>query len=136
MAGVIYDLKIGESYNFYTLAPSVIGAKYEMATLQAILDYSTASMYSKDLRAIHTQIYPSLKVGTPKNIADLLFVRIKTTTNEFVVLAEDWLVSQPTKVNTKSVTVDLTKVDINNISKLRSALLQNGFMNFEIKINT
>jgi hypothetical protein len=126
-----YPLEIGSTYNLNLLSPAILGSGYKNATVMGILDFDSA-MIVQDVVPIHAAVYSSLPTGTPVNAKDLLYIKIKTSTNEVRVIAMDWLSSAPTKVTSVNATVVLKDVDLSKLPLLRAALQQNGFVNFDI----
>jgi hypothetical protein len=130
---MLYDLKLKSSYNFSLLAPNIIGASYLNATVVSFFDYATASAFAGDLAATHAAVYPSLPVGTPKNAKDLDYVRIKTSAGDYRVLALNWIASQPVLVVNKVAQILVRDASAEDLSRLRSMMVQNGFTDFSVQ---
>lgn len=127
-----YDLQIGTVYNLSLLAPSVLGVEYKNATLIGLLDFQSA-MLVMDVATLHANIYSSLPANTPSSPTDLIYLKIKSSTGEYRVVAEDWLSAIPEVVSSKTVQVTIKDMNLTDMGILRELLLKNGFPNFSIK---
>jgi hypothetical protein len=95
-----------------------------------ILDFDTAIAMQTDLVAIHAQVYPSLRTGTPINADALTYLRIRTQSGDVRVIAQEWLASDPVLVTNGTVyfqVLNVTSVDARVISDL---LIANGYTTF------
>ena len=128
---LLYDLEIGSSYDITMLAPAILGTMYKGATVKSILDYSDA-VAVEDVTAIHASVLSLLPTGTPSNPANLIFVKIVTSTGQVKALALNWIAQQPTLVSSTTVTVTVSNINQSQIPALAAALTDNGFTSFTI----
>lgn len=128
---LLYDLEIGSSYDITMLAPAILGTMYKGATVKSILDYSDA-VAVEDVTAIHASVLSLLPAGTPSNPANLIFVKIVTSTGQVKALALNWIAQQPTLVSSTTVTVTVSNINQSQIPALAAALTDNGFTSFTI----
>lgn len=128
-----YPLKIHQAYDFLLRAPGILGLGYKNAIVMAIMDYDSAKLV-QDILPIHTQVYSSLPVGTPRNASDLTYIKLKTVSGEIRVIAFDWIASEPVMITSKTVRVTLSNVAISDIPLINDALIQNGFTNINVEV--
>ena len=127
----MYTIEIGSIYDFKMRAPAILGSGYSGAKVVAKLDFSTAMML-QDVGAQHAQVLSELASGTPSDPASLLFLKLTTSTGASVVIAQDWLASAPTQIDSDTLTVVIPNSSVSRIPLLRAALISNGFNGFEI----
>jgi hypothetical protein len=80
------NLQINQTYNFNTLAPALLGAKYTAAKLIGIFDYKTALGYINP-DAVNANVYPLLPTGTSSDVSAYTFLRFQTASDATVVFA-------------------------------------------------
>ena len=123
---LIYDIEFGSTYNFALLAQGILGAGYSSALLQGVFDYSSAIQIA-DVTGTHAAVLPSLPAGTPSDPSLLLYLKIKTSSGETVVLAQDWLSGAPVLANSTTATVVVSNISTADLPRLREVLVSNGF---------
>lgn len=126
-----YNLEIRSVYDISLKATGVLGYGYKSAVVLGLLDYDSANLI-EDVAPIHASIYSSLPAGTPINPADLIYVKIKTSTGQIRVIAMDWIGAQPTKVEDRQIRILINGVSLSKISQLQSILQKNGYTQFTI----
>ena len=126
-----YNVQIKQAYDFTFHAASVLGLGYKGATVMAVMDYDSAKSI-QDVTTLHAQVYPFLPSGTPRNPADLMYVKVKTTTDQIRVVAMDWISTAPVLVTTTTVLIRVTNTSVSDIAHLRNILIENNFKTFEI----
>lgn len=127
-----YPLEIKQAYNFTLRAPGILGIGYTNAIVMAIMDYDSAKLV-QDVIPLHVQAYPFLLDGTPRNAADLTYVKIRTTIGEIRVIAMDWIAQAPVLVESTKIRVTITAAS-SNTQLINDILVQNGFSNLEIEV--
>lgn len=128
-----YNLSIKQSYDFSLLASGILGLGYKNATVMAIMDYDSAKLVN-DVTTMHSQVYKNLPAGTPRNPADLTYVKIKTASGDVRAVAMDWIASEPVIVTSKTVLVKINQTPISSISLIKDILIQNGFSDIEVTV--
>lgn len=126
-----YDIEIGTVYDIPMLAPAILGQSYENATVLALLDYSTA-VTIMDVTAIHSSVYSLLPNGTPSDPSKLIYVKILTQNNSIVVIAVDWIASQPAAVAADTFTVTFTNTPRSQMANVIAVLNANGYNNITV----
>lgn len=124
-----YTVDINSTYTFRLYANAILGSGYSKAKVLAILDYSTA-MQLQDVQALHAQVLPLLPSGTPSDPSKLIYLKIRTSSNAIVVLALDWISSQPVLDDATEVTVTISNISTADLPRISAALKANGFNSF------
>lgn len=124
-----YTVDINSTYTFRLYANAILGSGYSKAKVLAILDYSTA-MQLQDVQAVHAQVLPLLPSGTPIDPAKLIYLKIRTSSDAVVVLALDWISSQPVLDDATEVTVTISNISTADLPRISAALKANGFNSF------
>lgn len=128
---MFYNLEIKSTYDFVFRAPAILGASIRAGTVMGLSDYESVQNQA-DLVSIHNAIYSYLDVGTPKNVADLSFIKVKTQSGEIRVFAADWLAQEPVKIIARKVRADINNVSPTDIEVIKNLLIQNGFSDIEL----
>lgn len=125
------DFKLKHTYNFNTLAPSILGEKYTLMKVKAILDASEAVKYT-DISTLHTTLKPII-TGLPEHVNDLTFVLFQNSDGEESVYAMEYIDSttleEVTAVNVRVEVMDITTSDLNII---KTKLLELGYANITL----
>lgn len=128
-----FDL-INKRIRLETMAPSVLGLTVS-GRLTGILDPATARLYD-DIYAKHAQVYPYLDSNhVPNNAAEYNYIKIERDGDgATVILGATWIKENSITVltSTKAI-VEVTDIEPSDESRLKAALLSNGFTTFTIK---
>lgn len=127
-----YQLKLKMAYNIAMYAPAILGTGYDNAVVLAILDYDTAKLYQSNLVSLHKAVLPYLPAATSQLASDLTYVRIKTVSGDYRVIAMEWISSQPTVVSTKTIQITVTDVEQDDIAIIGDMLSKRGYTNYTI----
>lgn len=123
---------VQSTYSFDTLAPAILGARFNRAVMLGELSFELAV---KDANVLlhYRQIYPSLPPGTPDNPKLAKYFVFRTESGPLVTLCEQWIdLASVVLVEGINFTVNFTQglpSDVNNIRDLLSAA---GYNNFTI----
>lgn len=124
-----FELK--KSYNFSTLAPTLLGNQYKNMKVKAILTSGNALIY-KDIATLHQQVKSSI-AGLPDSITDLTYILFENTNNEEMVLALEYIDSGSiTEVSSLNIRIEIGDCTVEDISVLRTRLQELGYTNFKI----
>ena len=82
-------LTINKLYSFSTLAPSILGAFFNVR-LVAIMDYNLA-IQQKNVELLHRQIAPFLLSGSPTDVKKFTFYKFQINVTDFVVVCDHWV---------------------------------------------
>lgn len=127
---------IGSVYSFDTYAQQLLSTNFKNVTILAIMDCDTATASGADTVSLHANIYPYLPPGTINDRRKYNYVKVKTTTGQVTFLGIPWInEATVVLVESKTITVTIPNVNVNDVSKIRNALSVNGFNNFQIDIS-
>ena len=125
------DLKLKHTYNFNTLAPAILGERYKLMKVKAILDANEAVKYA-DISTLHTTLKPVI-TGLPEHVNDLTFVLFQNTDGEESIYAVEYLdtttLEEVSAVNVRVEVMDITTADLNVI---KTKLLELGYSNLKL----
>lgn len=131
------DLQIKQSYSFEVYPAALLGNGFQNVTVMAIMDFESASK-EFDAQARHVQVYPSLPAGsTPNNPAEYLFVKLRLANGTTTILGLPWI-KQATiaQISSSTITVKIAGASVTDLPLVRAALVQNGFKNIQVSIQT
>lgn len=128
---MFYNLEIKSTYDFVFRAPAILGASIRAGVVMGISDYESVQNLA-DLVSLHNAVYSYLDIATPKNVADLSFVKVKTQSGEIRVFAMDWLAQAPVKIISRKIRVDINNVSPTDTEVIKNLLIQNGFTDLEL----
>lgn len=124
-----FELK--KSYNFSTLAPTLLGNQYKNMKVKAILTSSNALQY-KDIATIHQQVKSSI-AGLPDSITDLTYILFENTDNEETVFALEYIDADSiTEVDSLNIRIEIGNCTVDDIAVLRTRLQELGYTSFKI----
>jgi hypothetical protein len=124
--------ELSKTYNFTTLAPSVLGGNYLNMTVESVMTAETVSVF-RDVASVHRQILPELPPGTPESINDLSFVLFTTVDGDKIVLSEAWIDRNTiVEVVGVSINVKVFNVTTEDIPIIRDAIVMLGYKDIEI----
>lgn len=127
------NLESGLTYDFVMCAPAILGARYDSARLLATgMLYDAAKLIQNDLAAKHTAALPSLKTGVPRSVNDLTYLLIQTVSGVNLVIAQEWLATNPVLVITKNISVSVYNVKPSDQMKIRDLLVSAGYPSIDI----
>jgi hypothetical protein len=128
-----FQLQRRSVYNISLRAPSVLGSGYRGATITTIeMDYEDAIRHQQNLTDIHKQALPQLPTGTPSNARDLTYMKIRTTSGESVIIAHEWIGSQPELVENRTIRVLVNDATTKDMQVIRDCLVARGFTNITL----
>lgn len=133
MADIPFNLR--GVYSFDVYASALLGTNYKNVTVMAVMDAATANR-EIDIQALHAQIYPTLPAGTPNRAVDYDYVKIKTTAGNTTILGMAWINPVTVvQVQSSTITVVIGGVSASDQTRIKNALLQNGFNNISITVS-
>lgn len=124
-------LKINATYNFYTLAPVILGGEHKNMKVKAVMGAAEAIKYS-DIVTMHTRLKPTI-TGLPDSHLDCTYVLFETINNETVVFALEYLDQNSiTEVSSINIRIDFRSAENQDIAVIRARLLELGYKDFTI----
>lgn len=85
------DLIAGNTYTFTTLAPTKLSAKITNAYLLGTSTFAVASRLQNNVAQMYRQIYPSLPVGTPDAMTNVLWHQFKMEDGGEQFFCDQWI---------------------------------------------
>lgn len=130
----MYDFKLRRTYTFDVYPVAILGNDFKNVTVVAILTQEQANK-EVDTNALHVQVFPYLAPGTPNRADGYDYVKIRFPSGTTTVLGMEWIKEDSVVQTTATtITVKIGDVDPSDYSRIRSALLQNGFNNIAISV--
>lgn len=129
--------KTRKSYSFEVYPSAILGNNFNNVTVTGIIDGETASRII-DVHSLHAQIYPAVSPGTPDDPLAYDYITFRAESGIVTALGIPWI-REDTVISSESNTLQVmvSNVTINDVPKLRAALISNGFTSFNIKpVNT
>lgn len=128
-----YNFELGKVYTFQTLAPGILGTSIKNATLTGILDYETARKYDEiDIK--YRNIYPLLPSGTPDQVELCIYYKFKAENGTVVIVADQWIdVGSIELISNIEIVVTVTDISLQDINRIRDALLALNITTFNIR---
>ena len=127
--------KIKQLYSFEVYPSALLGQDFKGLQLSAIISFDMARVY-EDVTAIHKTAYANLPPGTNANPEYLTYLLFKTVTGDQRIIAQEWIdLSSVIESSDRVITATIPNSSIEDVHRLRSALSQEGFRDFNIEIN-
>lgn len=125
-------LQLNHTYNFVTLAPTILGGSYSLVKVKAIMSVDEASKYA-DVRSIHSTLQS--QIDSLPDINSCTFLLFENQDKHTTVLANEWIDQQSINVVDKvSVKVILPDINSEDIPLIRNQFLELGYTNINISI--
>lgn len=126
---------IGKVVSFDVYPANIIGTVFDHVKFLALLDAESAYQYI-DPASMHASIYPTLPVGSPANYDGYLYAKLRLPSGETTCLGLPWIIDSSIVFEENlSFTVKVTDVSSSDYTRLRTALIANGFTSIEIIAN-
>ena len=127
--------EIRKVYSWDVYPAALLGTNYKNVTVLAIMDRDTANK-EIDTQALHVNFFPSLPAGTPNDPNGYDYIKIRTTAGQTTILGIAWInLASVTVVDSRTITVKISDVGAADITRVRNALVQNGFGSLDISIS-
>lgn len=125
------NFELKKSYNFSTLAPTLLGNTYSNMKVKAILTSDNVFEY-RDVATLHKQV-KSVISGLPESITDLSYILFESNTNEKLVLPIEYIDTDSiVEVQSLNIRIELSNVTIDDVGILRTRLEELGYNKFKI----
>jgi len=124
-----------QTYNFDVYPSAFIGNGFKNVTVMAIMDRETANK-EIDTAALHVQYFPTLPAGTPNDPDAYDYVKLKLPSGNTTVIGLAWIKAETVQlVDARTITAKIGGVTVNDLARVRLALIQNGFPNVDLSIS-
>lgn len=122
------------TYNFDTLAPGILPARFTNAVMLGEVSYELAVNHPLENIALkYRQIYPVLPSGTPDSPEKQKYYIFRTELGEMVTLCEQWISLDTVRlVKSINFNVAFKNAQPEDITRVRDVLLSMGYNNFTI----
>lgn len=132
----MYDFRIGYRYTFSTHAPAIIGQTFKDAELTAIVDYTTAMLFS-NVQLSHIQVLPYLPTGSATDPTKNTYLVFKTTSGTTIVLSYTWIVESSINYSASmNITAVIHDAQPDDALKIKQILALAGFNKVSITTGT
>lgn len=125
------DFKLKHTYNFNTLAPAILGEKFSMMKVKAIVTADEAVKYS-DIYTTFTTLKTEIS-NLPDNITDLTFILFTNEDGDKSVYALEYI-NQDTVVEVEGVNirVEVRGVTSDDLITIKTKLIELGYTSIDI----
>ena len=135
MAQILNKMNIDDVVTFDVYPSDLLGTKYHHCKVKAILDYDSVRQAGVDPDALHVKVFASLPVGTPNDPQAYQWLKIQLVSGEYDYIGIPWVKADTIVVNTTTtVTVTYRNVSPNDVQKIRVMSANNGYTDFDIKV--
>lgn len=126
---MLFEIK--KTYNFSTLAPTILGGNYTNMKVKAILTSENAVKYA-DITSIHTTIKPIIK-NLPDNVSELTYILFENLDKETSIFPIEYLETDSiTEVSVLNIRIDIPNASMDDLNILKTRLKELGYVNFTI----
>lgn len=125
------DFKLKHTYNFNTLAPAILGEKFSMMKVKAIVTADEAVKYS-DIYTTFTTLKTEIS-NLPDNITDLTFILFTNEDGDKSVYALEYI-NPDTVVEVEGVNirVEVRGVTSDDLITIKTKLIELGYTSIDI----
>lgn len=127
------SMRLQRSYNFTTLAPSVLGGNYKNMKVKALLTDREAVKY-RDIMSLHRTLKP-LITALPSNPQDCTYVLLENINKENILLALEYIdmysIEEVVSTNINVLIRGTTDMDV---SIIRTRLIELGYSDLTITL--
>lgn len=121
------NFNIKKTYNFDTLAPTILNNHYKNMKVISIMDSTEAFKYS-DILTLHSKIL-NIIPSIPKNVKDLTYILFENIDNKNILLAYEYIeLNSIVEVKTIGLTIKINDALTSDISIIRKALTELGYV--------
>ena len=125
------SFSINKVYNFNTLAPDILGDRYEDFKVLAMMTADEAMKY-RDIYTLHQNLVPVI-TGLPVNAGDCVFMLLENKDGETTVLAIEYIDPVSVRlVTTINIRVELLDVSTDDLAIVTARFKELGYTNMVI----
>lgn len=124
-----FELK--KTYTFNTLAPAVLGEKYQVMRVRSIMDYDNA-LLKKDVTTEFQTLKPLIP-SLPDNVRDLTFILFEDINGSDILFALEYINATTIKeVSAIDIRVEIRGVSSEDLSIIKTKLTEMGYSNLSV----
>jgi len=128
----MYNFRLKQTYTFNVLPTAILGNSFNNVTVVAIMDQEQANK-EIDTQALHAQVFPYLPANSIDRADAYDYIKIKFPSGTTTVLGVPWIDESSVREIVSTVfSVKIFNATPTDITRLRNALSQNGFTDYEI----
>lgn len=128
------QFKIGKTYNFNTLAPTVLGDLQESMKVMAIMGFDEAIKYH-DIVTLHDNVKNNLITEADLQVNDLTFILFKCVDGSSKILPLEYINSKSiTEVTKVKIIVEIETENNEDLQIIKETLLNAGYLNGKYRV--
>lgn len=120
---------IGSMASFSVYPTGIIENPYVNVKILDILSPRTALVFA-DIVSLHTNVFPTLPIGSPSNYDDYSYVQIEHSNGSTQIIGLPWIIDATIVIHSNTqariIVSDIVPADL---PAIREALISNGFVN-------
>lgn len=124
--------KLGCSYKFNTVAPTILRAEYKNMVLVSILSAEEASK-EIDVYGIHAQLKQLPNLNIPLSVKDLTYLKFNSPQNVPLYIAKEYLTGVEL-ISNQSLLITIENYTDSSYSVLNETLKKLGFENIKFEL--
>lgn len=124
--------KLGCSYKFNTIAPSILSAEYKNMVLVSILS-SDEALKSVDVYGIHEQLKQLPNLNIPLSAKDLTYLKFTSPQGTPLYIAQEYLTGVEL-ISNKSLVITIENYTESSYSVINEMLRKLGFENIKFEL--
>lgn len=122
-----------KTYNFSTLAPTLLGDSYANMKVKGILTSENAIKYG-DVVSRHETVKSVIK-NLPDNVSDLTYILFESLNKENVIMPIEYIQTDSIEeVDAINLRIDIPNTTLDDMGILKTRLQELGYTNFSITI--
>lgn len=128
---MLFEIK--KTYNFSTLAPTLLGSDYTNLKVKAILTSEAAVKYS-DIVSTHQTVKSTIK-NLPDNVSDLTYILFENTDKTTMILPVEYIETDSVvEVSSINIRIDIPNVTVDDVNILKTRLKELGYLDFKVSL--
>ena len=128
---MLFEIK--KTYNFSTLAPTLLGSDYTNLKVKAILTSEAAVKYS-DIVSTHQTVKSTIK-NLPDNVSDLIYILFENSDKTTMILPVEYIETDSVvEVSSINIRIDIPNVTVDDVNILKTRLKELGYLDFKVSL--
>lgn len=128
---MLFEIK--KTYNFSTLAPTLLGSDYTNLKVKAILTSEAAVKYS-DIVSTHQTVKSTIK-NLPDNVSDLTYILFENSDKTTMILPVEYIETDSVvEVSSINIRIDIPNVTVDDVNILKTRLKELGYLDFKVSL--
>lgn len=128
---MLFEIK--KTYNFSTLAPTLLGSDYTNLKVKAILTSEAAVKYS-DIVSTHQTVKSIIK-NLPDNVSDLTYILFENSDKTTLILPVEYIEADSiVEVSSINIRIDIPNVTVDDVNIIKTRLKELGYLDFKVSL--